>query len=342
MPGLRAACPHCAAVFLLTDEQLNTSPNTRDELVRCGTCDKIFNAGLHLVAEEEKEKEKEKEADGESREKLIEPVFSGTGGAEVAGAGESDAVDEYQLEEASLSTDYWSEPVLTPAEQARLETAPQDSEHDAGLTRGNIPKPEEFGALPETPNAGRWDSRQTGTPGQIDMGGVDDYIAPRPNPLVNLLWSLAAFVLLILLGWQVKYLVMEKYAQHENYRSYLAEFCKVAGCELPLLRDSSRFTLTHTEVKLHPYMPGAIRITVKLVNEATFDQPYPDLQLTLTDKNGRIVGRRRFPPGDYLKAEQSDMLGSGELGVVQFGLARPHEKAVGFDIDIVKTAQKSR
>ena len=89
-------------------------------------------------------------------------------------------------------------------------------------------------------------------------------------------------------------------------------------------------------IDLHPDEPGALKITVKLVNQATFAQPYPDLQLTLTDRVGRVVGRRSFSPDFYLQRDAANTLDPGELGSVEFDLARPHEKAVGFVVDIVR------
>ena len=86
---------------------------------------------------------------------------------------------------------------------------------------------------------------------------------------------------------------------------------------------------------LHPTEPGAIRITVRMINEAGFDQPYPGLQLTLTDRVGRVVGRRAFSPQHYLPQGTGNMIGKGELVSVVFDLARPHEKAVGFVVDIL-------
>lgn len=178
-------------------------------------------------------------------------------------------------------------------------------------------------------------SAQVAAANRINMTGVDHYIEPRPNPLINLLWLIAAAGLLVLLGWQIQYFFMEKYAQHENYRRYLGGFCEIAGCELPPRRDPSRLTLTHTRIDLHPLQPGAIRVTVKLVNNAAFAQPHPDLQLKLTDRNGWIVGRRILPPRLYLREGQPGQLDSGELGVVRFDLANPHKKAVGFEVNIV-------
>ena len=171
----------------------------------------------------------------------------------------------------------------------------------------------------------------------INMNGVDHIISERTNPLVSLVWFVVAASFLFLLGLQVKYFFVERYAQDERYRPYLSAFCKIAQCQLPARQDLFRFTLTNTKIDLHPSEPGALRVTVKLVNEAGFDQPYPNLQLTLTDRVGRVVGRRTFSPDFYLTGNQQNMLEAGQLGSVWFDLAHPHEKAVGFVIDIVTT-----
>jgi len=172
-------------------------------------------------------------------------------------------------------------------------------------------------------------------PSMIDMGGVDQYIMDRPHPLSNIFWFFVAAAFVVLLGLQVKYFFVERYAQDDRYRSYLSLFCRVAQCNLPPRRDTYRYTITNTRIDLHPEEPGALRITVKLLNQAKFEQPYPELQLTLTDRVGRVVGRRIFDPGFYLASDQRPQLAPGELGAVTFDLARPHEKAVGFVVDVV-------
>ncbi len=170
---------------------------------------------------------------------------------------------------------------------------------------------------------------------RISRNGVDEYIRERPNPLLSVIWFVVVSGFVLLLGMQVKYFLVDRYAQDETYRKYLIGFCKIVQCELPPRQDPFRFTLTHTGIDLHPTRPGALRISVKLVNEAKFPQPYPLLQLTLADKVGRVVGRRTFSPGVYLPDGVPNMIGGGEPGSILFDLARPHEKAVGFVVDIV-------
>lgn len=160
----------------------------------------------------------------------------------------------------------------------------------------------------------------------------------RARPLVGLVWLVVAGAFVLLLGLQIKYFMVAKYAQHDNYRPFLAVFCVLAGCRLAPRQAAHQFTLTHTQIELHPTAPGALRITVKLVNGANFTQPYPHLLLTLTDRGGRVVGKRTFTPDLYLPPDTRNQIPSQQLATVLFDLARPHEKAVGFVVKIVGSA----
>lgn len=170
----------------------------------------------------------------------------------------------------------------------------------------------------------------------FNPSGVDDYITSRPKGLRNLWWGLLTLGIFILLVWQAKYILVEKYAQHQTYRRYLEVFCRVATCQLLPMQDTSLVILTSVAIDLHPVVPDAILVNVKLVNEAAFAQPYPNLQLTLTDRAGRIVGRRTFLPDDYLAEGQHNMLGIGEFGAVKLELAHPHKVAVGFSVNVAR------
>lgn len=314
--GLPVACPHCAAVFLLEEAYLNSEGR-----VGCGACGELFNAKWHLT------EDPEGQSSGSAPEGMVTAVGTRAGAvfadSEVE---ENDPVDE--TDSGTTGSGFKGPDAI----HAHENHARQPAES------GGLPKTPK---LPEASAVNARNDPQTSRAGGLSLNGVDHYIAPRSGPLNRLLWSVAALGLLAVLGWQVKYPFVEKYAQHRDYSPLLIAGCEFLNCGLPPRKDLLRLTLTHTRIDLHPLQPGAIRITVKLVNEAVFAQPWPDLQVTLTDWNGRVVGRRAFPPGRYLEEGQPDMLGSGELGVVLFDLARPHEKAVGFEVDIVARSASS-
>ncbi len=276
----------------------------------------------------------------------------------------SDAVDQGQSADDEVSSrsaplaDSIPDEVETRNVAAELDTSTVESSPDESLgirseeasllelevaprsAHGNWFNAEPDSMLERNPfREGRGDSVDNGEstkPASINMHGVDAYIEDRPNPLVGLFWFLVSVGFVFLLGLQVREYFVDRYAQDEQYRPYLSLFCRIAACELPARRDTYRFAITNTRIDLHPEEPGALKITVKLVNQAVFAQPYPELQLTLTDRVGRVVGRRTFSPDFYLTPDDVNVLDSGELGSVEFDLARPHEKAVGFVVDIVR------
>ena len=278
--------------------------NAREGLVRCGACGEVFNAKWHLTADTEGQ------SPGHAAEGQSLKGQSLKGRAPPVGAGAAPDAAHAHAQQSSLRQ---------PAKSDALPNSPK---------------------LPERPAVSVRADPQTSRANGININGAP-HIAPRASPMSRLLWSVAALGLLVLLGLQVKYIFTEKYAQHQEYGPFLTAGCELFNCALPARTDSSRLTLTHTRIDLHPFAPGAIRITVKLVNEAVFAQPYPDLQVTLTDWNGRVVGRRTFPPGRYFAEGQPETLGSGELGVMLFDIARPHEKAVGFEVNIVAGSASS-
>lgn len=313
--GLRAACPHCAAVFQLTAAQMEA----REGLVRCGACRQVFNAKWHLV-----------EPGGGVAGVAAAGAVAADGGGNSAAGGGDDSAGDSAARDAATPGDYAdSDTAEPPAEQRepgyyrRLVSAP-----------GLSPLPTLEPSLPHAPvdelAAGAVETFAR----RPASHGVDRYLRPRAHPLAGLLWGAAALALVALLGAQVKYVLVERYASHETLRPYLAAFCDLAACRLPPRHEPRRITLTRTHIDLHPRRPGALRVTVKLVNEATFAQPYPRLRLTLTDRDGWVVGRRTYAAPDYLNGRRNH-LRSGELSAIFLDLAHPHEKAVGFEIDVV-------
>ncbi len=167
---------------------------------------------------------------------------------------------------------------------------------------------------------------------------VTSLIADRGNPASVIVWSVVCIAFLFILVAQIESFVVPKYAQTTKYRPYLETFCLVVQCELPLFKDVENLKLMHTSIALHPSQPGAVRIQVRLINEARHAQPYPELQLTLTDKFGRIVGKRIYEPSVYLQDDVENKMKSDRLSSVNLDLAKPHENAYGFAVDVVNDA----
>jgi len=158
---------------------------------------------------------------------------------------------------------------------------------------------------------------------------------PRPRPFKTATLSLSVVLLALLLIWQGKIFYLDEFAQQPLLRPYLEQACRVLGCVLSPRRDFVRIDVVGTSIDVNPEVPAALEIRVGLINRAHFPQPYPPLQVTLSDSEGRIVGRRTYTPEEYLETGQAKLLPIRESRDAVINLATPPRRAVGYEVDLV-------
>ncbi len=135
-------------------------------------------------------------------------------------------------------------------------------------------------------------------PEPVEMGWAHKHVRPR-----RWLWpSLVVLALLLLLA-QIAWLQFDRWSRLEPYRSVYGAACPLIGCELPELVDRSRIRAYNLVVRNHPDREGALMVDAILLNNARFNQPFPDLVLEFSDLNGNIVAARQFSPSEYLSGE---------------------------------------
>ncbi len=116
----------------------------------------------------------------------------------------------------------------------------------------------------------------------------------------TLAWSFGILILLAALVLQAAYHERDALSAHGQLRPWIERLCRYLDCELPPRRELTAIRIIDREVRQHPHEPDALLINLTLTNTAPFSQPYPDLELSLTEINDPVVGRRRFQPAEYL------------------------------------------
>ncbi len=157
---------------------------------------------------------------------------------------------------------------------------------------------------------------------------------PHPKPLKSIAWAAATIFLVLTALWQIKTNYLSDLAKITSLRPQLITFCEYAACTVPARTDIKSIDLISTSVDPHPDTPGALRVSANLINRARFAQRFPPLEVTLTDKEGEVVGRRTYLPHEYLSGEPGAM----QSNVVQradLDLAQPAQTAVGYEIQLV-------
>jgi hypothetical protein len=165
-----------------------------------------------------------------------------------------------------------------------------------------------------------------GLPSFLRGGGGS---APRPRERWVLYVVIALALLLVL---QLMLADRARLAADARWRPVLHALCTALRCDLPPWREPTAFTLVQRDVRQHPQLPGTLRVTATFRNDARWAQPWPRLQLRLTDGNGRNAGERSFRAEEYLGGAPSQTeLGSGETASVAMDILEPAPGIVGYD-----------
>lgn len=321
----RAACPHCASVFRLGDDQLAAAAGW----VQCGVCGVAFDARVSLLME-----------DGSllPRATDLEPSAP-----VLPDATPSAPEAEPEVEPAAALTEDNKAPE-TPADRADTDTDPSPPSADSDtatvieLPRGiheredpldlpsiilidpNLPSYDDPGPMPVI----RPDPAQPPTPDVLPEiitsappltnasppahAARIEYAQPAPIPAHRprarrtsgpWLGGIAALLLALALIAQIAWFQRDTLAtQFPALRPALEQACARLGCALSLPKQLDQIRIVGSD--LNTEADGQLHLAVTLGNQARYAIAWPMLVLTLTDQAGKPLARRSFAPSEYL------------------------------------------
>ncbi|MHB8454414.1 MAG: DUF3426 domain-containing protein [Acidiferrobacterales bacterium] len=149
-------------------------------------------------------------------------------------------------------------------------------------------------------------------------------------------WIVGNILLMLALGAQVFYFYGAAIAKaYPPLGHTTADACRFLGCKITPLEDVGLIDLEEAQVAPHPKFDNALRVKVTLVNRASYVQPYPLLEVTLSDNNGAVLARRAFRPDEYLNRQQKAGGMPPQVAIrVSFDITSPNRRAVGYEIQL--------
>jgi predicted Zn finger-like uncharacterized protein len=151
------------------------------------------------------------------------------------------------------------------------------------------------------------------------------------------LWIIGSLVLLLLLGGQLVWLFKENLIQHEVGRQVVSLMCKVAGCTVPIRRDTGKIVIQSRNLSTHPDQPDVLFMQLIMANTASFEQPFPKVQLSLFNDKGMLIARRTFAPDDYLPQgeRRNRMMPISQPIQVEMQLQDPGKEVTGYTFEFL-------
>jgi predicted Zn finger-like uncharacterized protein len=149
-------------------------------------------------------------------------------------------------------------------------------------------------------------------------------------------WLLGSVLLTLLLASQLTWQFRQELIQYEIGRQVLGGFCKVAECEMPIRRDTSKIIIQGRNLSSNPDNPDILVMQLSMVNTASYEQPYPKLQLSLFDDNGKLVARRIFTSEEYLTSNDKHSMMPRAISILaEMQVVDPGEEVTGFSFDFL-------
>lgn len=151
-------------------------------------------------------------------------------------------------------------------------------------------------------------------------------------------WALGITLALAVLAGQLGYLYRADISRVPQLAPVVEQFCALIGCEIRPPHDVRRIELLdRTRISPHPSFENVLRIRVVMVNRASFAQPYPQMEVSLTDSNGALLARRQFSHRQYLgDAQPGNVNMAPDVAVnALLDVTNPDGRASGYEIRLL-------
>ncbi|MFP4611111.1 MAG: DUF3426 domain-containing protein [Thiohalophilus sp.] len=222
-----------------------------------------------------------------------------------------------------------------PAGEAAADHALRENEQTSlpGASQGKHPG-EDADVVDEAP------ATASGTDDEAVPLRLRDSLAIQPPKrrswLATLGGSLLILLLLVVLAGQlILFRPLDVYRLLPQSKPYIEQLCQQLPCQFNARRDPTQIRLINRDVRAHPEQADTLLITAALVNQADYQQAYPDLRVTLFDLSGNRVAQRRFTPSDYLGSRYSPfmLMEPGTPLHIKLEVVDPGSDAVNFEFD---------
>ncbi len=159
----------------------------------------------------------------------------------------------------------------------------------------------------------------------------DSVVKDFPSELRSKLIMGASALLVIILLVQI-WSNRQAIAWSDTWGGAMKTACAILPCDLKPRRDVSKIKLLQRQVSPDEELEETLDIKVMFVNQAGFEQPYPNIKIIFSDSNNNPVATKTFTPADYLKnSNQQDLMPVNTEVHIEFKTDLDYPDALGFE-----------
>ncbi|MGB4812901.1 MAG: DUF3426 domain-containing protein [Methylophilaceae bacterium] len=307
-------CPNCNTKFSVTPEQLAQY----DGMVRCGHCLHVFDGrnettSSDIFAETKPTKKQNKTKTPKTNKKA-------TGTAETS-TWPSIEIDDVEAPEQIIKD---AEKVIEKTKGTEFEA---DEDEDFAISE----------TIDYSTISHSYDDQPIPPPLQIietpsQFAQTIPKKRTQKKPTSRWIWFLAPLFLIAAIAQTIYFMRGEISAYFPSTKPLLQQACEKIECSINLPKKIDYIVIDDSEMQEDSERQGLIRLSSLLINQASFAQAYPNLELTLTDADNKPKLRRTFKPKDYLPAKtnlESGIPAGAEIKV-KLAISAKDENVTGY------------
>ena len=173
--------------------------------------------------------------------------------------------------------------------------------------------------------------------GDPEPGKTNETASPDEGPGQDpnrMAWMTVFLLLLLITLSNLVWTFREPLMENAVVRDFLVATGVLEKKIAEPFRDVARIHLVSRDMHSHPARAGMLALSVTFLNRAEKTQPFPLIEVTLTDATNRPLARREFTPEEYLptrNASQSGLAPNVHVPIL-LEFADPGSSAVGFEL----------
>ena len=290
-------CEHCQAIFRVSMREVTVAKG----LLRCGECKEVFDSSKSLSTSMQ-EPFKEASIDELKKSENLSPEALKT----------VLALDDWQTVQAAD---------IETTNETLSNNRDTQKKRENNISLDGSDAQDEYksrNASGYSVNAGALDSGIT-----LDSGikGVEHNSEQKDKSHKqsknNQWFKIAAGLLTLLLIFQIAF----------NYRHLFLSSVRYAPEKIQMLNHN---------VFAHPIETGVLLISASIENTAEFDQPFPTLEVRLTNSKNEVVALRRFKAEEYLdNFQQGVLLPKNKATSLKLKIQDPGNQATRFQFNFL-------
>jgi len=173
---------------------------------------------------------------------------------------------------------------------------------------------------------------------------VDDFMNKRKpskipsKPSTTILLSILSLLLILSASIQSIYHLRVKIAaEYPQFKPLLVKACAQLNCTIDLPKELDLITIGDADMQEDDNYQSVINFTSSITNNANYPQAYPNIELTLTNTDDKVIIKKLILPKDYLSSDQKaeDGLPAHEVKTIKLPLYVDKTSVAGYRILLV-------